>query len=163
VVEAAIDDFRVFEPACVPAAPYCTAGTSAAGCQATLSALGTPSASATSGFSVTAQGAEGGRSGRFYFGTSGKQALPWGTGTSLQCVVPPILRLDLLLSSGAVGSCNGTFLQDVNSNWCPGCPQGAKNPGAGALVQLQLWFRDPQSTSGKTTSLSDALEFLVHP
>jgi hypothetical protein len=28
-------------------------------------------------------------------------------------------------------------------------------------VQAQLWYRDPLSTSNQTTSLSDAIEFVV--
>ena len=35
--------------------------------------------------------------------------------------------------------------------------------GAGAIVQAQLWYRDPVNTSNQTTSLSDALEFAVCP
>ena len=31
------------------------------------------------------------------------------------------------------------------------------------LVQVQLWYRDPQSTSNQTTSLSDAIEACVTP
>ena len=31
------------------------------------------------------------------------------------------------------------------------------------LVQAQLWYRDPHSTSNRTTSLSDAIEFQVGP
>jgi hypothetical protein len=30
-------------------------------------------------------------------------------------------------------------------------------------VQAQLWYRDPDSTSNQTTSLSNALEFAVAP
>jgi hypothetical protein len=30
-------------------------------------------------------------------------------------------------------------------------------------VEIQLWFRDPQSTSNQTTSLSDAGEFTMAP
>ena len=45
----------------------------------------------------------------------------------------------------------------------PVLPQAAQNPGAAALVQAQLWYRDPASTSNQTTSLSDAIEFFVTP
>ena len=37
------------------------------------------------------------------------------------------------------------------------------NPGPGATVQVQTWFRDPGNTSSQTTSLSDALELTVCP
>ena len=53
--------------------------------------------------------------------------------------------------------------QDLNALWCPTCPNPAKNPGAGAVVQAQLWYRDPLSSSNQTTSLSGAIEFLVEP
>jgi hypothetical protein len=41
--------------------------------------------------------------------------------------------------------------------------QLGKNLGAGAVVQAQLWYNDPASTSNQTTSLSDAVEFGVAP
>ena len=43
------------------------------------------------------------------------------------------------------------------------CPWPTHNPGAGAVVQAQLWYRDPFGTSSQTTSLSDAIEFCVAP
>ena len=142
---------------------YCTAGTSASGCQAALSATGLPSATAGSGFALAASGVEGGKDGLYFFGTSGRQANSWGNGTSFQCVVPPVKRGGLLSGTGTSGLCDGGFSQDLNALWCPGCPKPAKNPGAGATVQAQLWYRDPQNTSNQTTSLSDALEFSVYP
>jgi hypothetical protein len=140
---------------------YCTAGTSASGCQASLSASGTASASAPAGFLLLASTVEGAKDGLFFFGTNGQQANPWGTGTSLQCVVPPVSRAGLLAGTGTVGLCDGALAQDLNALWCPSCPKAIKNPGAGATVQAQLWYRDPQSTSNQSTSLSDALEFGV--
>ena len=142
---------------------YCTAGTSASGCQALLSSTGAASATASSGFALVASGVEGQKDGLFYFGTNGRQANPWGSGTSFQCVVPPVTRAGLLAATGTVGACDGTFTQDLNALWCPSCPRPSKNPGAGALVQAQFWFRDPLNTSNQTTSLSDGLEFSVAP
>ena len=51
----------------------------------------------------------------------------------------------------------------MNALWCPTCPKPALNPGVGSVVQAQLWYRDPTNTSNQTTSLSDALEFVVEP
>jgi len=143
-----------------PPTPYCTAGTSASGCQAVLTGTGTPSASAPTGFFLSAAGVESGKSGMFFFGTSGRQAAPWGTSSSFQCVAPPVRRAGLLWSGGGFGSCEGAMAQDMNAHWLefPG-----KNPGAGALVQAQLWYRDPQNTSSETSSLSNAVEFTVAP
>jgi Tol biopolymer transport system component len=142
---------------------YCTAGISASGCQAAISATGQASASAASGFALIASGVEGGKDGQFFFGTSGQQASPWGNGTSFQCVLPPVTRAGLLTGSGTTGLCDGSFSQDLNAMWCPTCPKPGKNPGAGALVQAQLWYRDPLSTSNQTTSLSNAIEFVTAP
>ena len=147
----------------VSAATYCTAGTSAAGCQAVLQGTGSPSAVASSGFHVTAAGVEGQKNGILFFGVNGRQSNPWGNGTSMNCVIPPVTRAGLLAGSGTTGACDGAFTQDLNALWCPTCPKPNANPGAGATVQAQLWYRDPQNSSNQTTSLSDALEFPVGP
>jgi hypothetical protein len=153
------DDLE-FEPTAVS---YCEPGTSASGCRASIAASGTPSASAPSGFVLSATEVEGAKDGLLFFGTSGRQANPWGNGTSLQCVVPPVSRAGVLPGSGANGTCDGVFAQDLNAFWCAGCPKPGKNPGAGTLLQVQLWYRDPHSTSNQTTSLSNALEFMTGP
>ena len=142
---------------------YCTAGTSASGCSALLSATGAASATASTGFSLHAATVEGDKDGLFFFGVNGRQANPWGNGTSSQCVVPPVKRAGLLSASGTGGACDGSFSQDLNALWCPGCPKPNHNPGVGAVVQAQLWYRDPFNTGSQTTSLSDGLEFWVCP
>jgi choice-of-anchor B domain-containing protein len=165
LVEAAIDELEVVDIDCGTIAPtaYCTAGTSASGCRAALSASGTPSASAVSGFDLIASGLEGAKDGLYFFGTNGRQANSWGSSTSYQCVVPPVIRAGLLTGTGTPGTCDGIFTQDLNGLWCSTCPSPLKNPGAGAVVQAQLWYRDPLNTSNQTTSLSDAMEFTVTP
>jgi hypothetical protein len=49
---------------------------------------------------------------------------------------------------------------DLNAHWTA---KPSHDPGAGALVQLQLWYRDPFNTSNQSTSLSNALELTVQP
>jgi hypothetical protein len=161
--EVAIDNFRI--EALVPGVEtnYCTAGTSANGCQASISATGSASATATSGFDLMASNVEGAKNGIFFFGKNGRQASPWGSGTSYQCVVTPVMRGGLLTGTGTPGLCDGAFTQDLNARWCATCPRPLHNPGAGATVQTQLWYRDPFNTSNQTTSLSDAIEFVVAP
>ena len=62
---------------------------------------------------------------------------------------------------GTGGLCDGTFSHDMNARWTA---KPVQNPGAGAVVQAQLWYRDPWNTAtSKTTSLSDAIEFTVGP
>jgi hypothetical protein len=142
------------------AASYCSAGVSKSGCQATLSSVGMASATAASGFVVSAANVEGNKNGQFYWGVNGRQANAWGNGTSFRCVVPPTKRGGVQTGVGTNGACDGTFSQDLNTLWQT---VPAKNPGLGAQVQLQLWYRDPQSTSTQSTSFSDALEFVVCP
>jgi hypothetical protein len=150
----------VLGPLVTLAESYCTPGTSASGCQATLSTSGAASATAGAGFTVSASSVEGAKDGLYFFGTNGRQANSWGNGTSFQCVVPPIKRSGVLAGNGTNGACNGALSQDLNALWQA---NPTKNPGAGALVQAQLWYRDPANTSNQTTSLSDAVEFAVFP
>jgi hypothetical protein len=142
---------------------YCTAGTSASGCQAIISSQGHASATALSGFSLITSNVEGQKDGLYFFGTNGRQANSWGNGTSYQCVVPPVTRTPVVSGTGTVGMCDGQTVVDLNALWCPSCLFPQKNPGVGALVQAQLWYRDPMNTSNQTTSFSDAIEFPVKP
>jgi hypothetical protein len=149
---------------CTPAVVnYCTAGTSTGGCRASLSASGVASASAASGFTLSASDVEGARTGVFFFGSSGRQAAPWGGGTSFQCVLPPTARTGLMTGSGAQGACDATYARDLNALWCTTCPKANLNPQPGTVMQAQFWYRDPQNSASLSTSLSDALEFTVTP
>jgi len=149
----------VWDPAEAPVT-YCSAGTTALGCNALIGAQGHPSATAISGFDISAVGLQGQVNGLFFFGTGGRQASPWGNGTSFQCVVPPVVRTGLQTAGGTAGACDGTLLLDMNA-WMSAHP--AKAPGVAAVTQIQAWFRDPQNTSNQQTALSDALEFQVCP
>lgn len=139
---------------------YCTAGTSASGCQALLSASGTASATAPSGFTLSASTVEGQKDGLFFFSANGQQAAPWYGSTSFQCVVPPVIRTPSLPGTGTVGECDGLTIIDLNALWW-NVPN--KNPGGGAAINAQFWYRDPLNSSGTTTSLSNAIHIEVCP
>ncbi len=162
-MESSAGSAHVFHFAPLVPANYCTAGTSASGCSAAMGSSGMASATFPSGFVLTATGVEGNKNGLFYYGPNGRQAAPWGNGTSLQCITPPVKRGGLLSGVGTNGACNGSFGLDLNARWCPTCPKPTHNPGVGATVQAQLWYRDPANTGNQATSLSDALEFVVTP
>ena len=149
-----------FEFGCGNFLNYCTPGISASGCQATVSHTGTPSVSAASGFTIDISQVEGLKDGLIFCGSNGQQASPWGNGTSLQCVVPPVSRTGLQLGNGTAGSCDGVFSIDFN-HWMAANPATA--PRAGTVVQIQAWYRDPLTTSNQTTSLSNAGEFSICP
>jgi len=147
-------------PSCGVVINYCTPGTSASGCTPSLTTTGEPSATNAQPFVVSSTNMEGSKDGLFFYGTNGQQAVSWGNGSSFQCVIPPVKRGGLLNGTGTPNTCDGLLSQDINARWAA---KPAHNPGAGAIMQLQLWYRDPANTSNQTTSLTDAIEFVVCP
>ncbi len=148
-----------------PSAPpsavnYCTAGTTSNGCQAYMTGLGTPSAAAASGYTVTCNAAEGAQSGILFYGLS-SVATAWGTSGSFLCVKSPLERMGVQAMTGTAGLCDGAmsvdFLAYVAAN-----PSAVGTPfAAGNHVFFQGWFRDPPSP--KTTHLSDGLDVTILP
>ena len=51
----------------------------------------------------------------------GRQANPWGSGTSYQSVAPTVTRAGLMQGTGTAGACDGPFSKDLNALWCPTC------------------------------------------
>ncbi len=149
-------------PACnCPPVTYCTAGVTTNGCQAQMVASGTPSASATSGFTLQAQQVEGAKAGLIFYGVNGRHASPWGSGTSYLCVRSPTQRMNFHQTGGTAGQCNGTLSTDWSA-WLSVRPGALGVPfAAGQAVHAQAWFRDPPAP--KSTSLSNAIEFYVCP
>ena len=137
---------------------YCTAGTSSGGCTPTLSSVGVPRASATSGFTLTASGVDGQRSGLFLYGVSGPEQLVWGNGgTSYSCVRSPLQRMTAMNSGGTSGACNGTLSQDWNA-FRAANPSTLGAPfSVGDSVWVQAWFRDPPAL--QSTQRTQALAF----
>jgi len=154
-------DQNSYPDSCQAAVNYCTAGTTAWGCQAILSTSGYASATASNGFAVTATNTNGNVPGLFFFGTGGTTATPWGATSSFKCVASPVLRTGISTTSGVSGAC-GSMSRDLNSLWCPTCPRPGANPGVGSTVRLQAWFRDLFGPIPHT-ALSDAIEFHVLP
>ena len=76
-------------------------------------------------------------------------------------VVPPLRRTGFLPGVGTAGSCDGSFSRDLATFWWGASP--AVVPAAGSKAWVQLWHRDPQNPSNRTTGLSNALEILVCP
>jgi hypothetical protein len=144
-----------------PPLVYCTAGTTTNGCNAVISATGTPSASASSGFAIQVSGVEGQKQGILFYGITGPIAATWGSGSSYLCVKSPTQRTGSQGSGGTAGTCNGALALDWNA-YLNANPGALGNPfTAGDTVCAQGWFRDPPAP--KTTSLSNALRFTVAP
>jgi hypothetical protein len=148
-------------PDFAPPASYCTAGTSTNGCTPAIGFSGAPSASASSGFTLSASGVEGQKQGLIFYGASGALALPWGTGSSLLCVKSPTQRLPASNSAGTLNACDGVLASDWLA-FVSSTPGAIGAPlAAGDVFQAQAWYRDPPAS--KSTNLSNALEFTVTP
>ena len=133
---------------------YCTSQTTSSGCVPAMSATGTASASASSGFLVKATQVESNQFGVLFFGTDGPKSTPFHGG--YMCVKAPFQRLSVQ-NAGATGGppCLGEIVRDFAANGV------CASVGAGSTVWVQCWFRDPPSPS--TTGLTNGLEFAVGP
>jgi hypothetical protein len=148
---------------CPSIGAYCTAGVTTSGCTAMMTASGTPSASATSGFTLSMFNAEPQKQGILFYGinNSGFTPLPWGASSSFICVKSPTQRMTVQNTGGSLGQCNGTMSTDWNA-FRASTPGALGTPFAsGQNVYAQGWFRDPPSP--KTTNLSNAVRFTVCP
>jgi hypothetical protein len=95
---------------------YCEPSLSASGCQAALATTGSPSATAPAGFTVSARDLAGASEAVLLFGT-GPQPVPWGGGTSFQCIASPGGRSALQATAGTPGACDGSVSIDLNALW----------------------------------------------
>lgn len=163
ILDAGNSRLIVVASSCGNVVSYCTPGTTALGCVGAMSAAGAPDASAGSGFVIRASNLDGQRQGLIFYGVDNSSfaPLPWGFSSSFLCVKPPTQRLPIGSSGGTAGACDGELSADFNSFM-------AANPAAlggpfqgGEQIYTQAWFRDPPSS--KSTSLSDALSFVVCP
>jgi hypothetical protein len=153
--------FRIFG-SCSTSTSYCTAGTTSSGCVPSISGTGTPSASASSGFTIACAGVEGQKSGIVFYGVAGRVANPWAVGsTSTLCVKAPSQRMGTQNSGGTLGTCNGTLTEDWNAFRASHATALGSPFSSGDVVNAQGWFRDPLAP--KTTNLTNALEFVVQP
>jgi hypothetical protein len=141
---------------------YCTSSTTTNGCNPAMGASGTPSAAASSGFTLTCSMVEGQRFGIVFYGISGPNAAPWATGsTSFLCVKTPTQRTPSQSSGGTNGACDGALSIDFLA-YLAANPNALGQPvSAGQQFHAQSWFRDPPAV--KTTNLSDGLTFTMCP
>lgn len=139
---------------------YCTSKVDSAGCSPTVGFNGTSSASAGSGFTVSASSVLNQKNGQFFYGLSGQQLLPFGGGTL--CVRPPHRRTPLQNSGGAMGApdCSGSYAIDFNA-WIAGGADPALVPGV--AVDGQFWSRDPGFAPPDNVGLTQGAHFGIGP
>lgn len=145
-------------PSCAAATTYCTAKLNSLFCLPAIGSSGAPSASAGSGFNITASNILNNKSGLLFYGLNGQLANPFLGG--YLCVKAPTRRTAIQTSGGSPsgGDCTGTFTYDFNVRIASGVDTGLVQ---GALVDCQYWSRDP--TDSFTTNLTDALHFAICP
>jgi hypothetical protein len=142
---------------------FCTAGTTTNGCLATMSCVGTPSVSQSSGFVLTAQNVEGMKNGLIRYSLMPHPTMPpWGVGgTSFLCIKAPMQQTGIQNSGGTVNQCNGALSLDFLV-WASAHPAALGQPfTAGTSIYVQALFQDPPAV--KTTNLSDGLMFTLVP
>ena len=128
---------------CIPVASwsgYCTAKLNSQGCTPTISALGSPSASAGAGsFTIQAGQLINQQSGVLFYGST-SLAAPWKGG--FLCVGSPKVRMALAATGGAPSGtdCSGSVSYDMGAHIAAsGDPQLV----CGATIYSQVWSRDP--------------------
>jgi hypothetical protein len=142
-----------------PIAPvaYCTGKVNSLGCTPSMSFTGSPKAIPSAPFLINASNIISQKTGLLFYSHSPSSAAFQG---GFLCALPPTFRTPVQSSGGsASGSdCTGTYSLDFNARIASGIDSSLV---AGAEVFAQYWSRDPQSAS--TTSLSNALRFVINP
>jgi hypothetical protein len=126
----------------------CGSGTSVNGCTPLLTGSGLPSATATSGFTLTVIAMDGARPAGMFYGLR-QQPAQIGTGASYFCdpSVHQRIRGAWALSSGTPGSCDGSISVDLNAELASH-PSWHGAPFAfGQVLYVQAYNRDPGNPS----------------
>ncbi len=137
---------------------YCTAKVNSIGCTPAIGASGSPSASAGSGFNITASSVINNKNGLLFYSTNGASGLPFQGGTL--CAKSPIKRTSVQNSNGNAppNDCSGTFSFDFNVFIAGGTDP---NLVQGQQVNAQYWYRDPGFSPPNNTGLSNAVQFVI--
>jgi hypothetical protein len=159
-----LGDLDVVRPSCAfDWYDFCVPKTNSQGCGPKIAADGDTSLSSAAPLLVTCSQVLNNKTGLLFYGTNGAHNGAFQGGTL--CVKAPIARTPSQNSGGnpPPDDCSGSFAIDMKL-FATGALGGSPLPSlstAGTTVDCQWWSRDPMVAS--TTSLSDALEYVVTP
>ncbi len=142
-----------------PAVPstYCTSKVNSSGCTPSISYTGSASATSIAAFSIKATNVLNNKNGLLFYGFQ-SSGLAFQGGTL--CVKAPVKRTSVQSTHGnpPPTDCSGSMSFDFNAYTHSGLDPALI---VGRQVFAQYWSRDPSSAS--TTSLTNALSFVINP
>lgn len=144
---------------------YCIAKVTSNGCTPAIAATGASSATAVSGFTISASNVINNKTGFLLYSLNGQASIPFQGGTL--CLAAPLRRTPSTNSGGnpPPNDCSGVFSIDMNA-FAVGALGGTPHASLtmpGTVVQCQWWGRDPGFPLPNNTMLSDGLEYTVGP
>jgi hypothetical protein len=145
---------------------YCTAKVNSIGCTPSIASSGSASASASSGFTVSATNVRNQKPGLLLYSVTGRGSAPFQGG--FLCVLPPVRRSVGRNSAGAplpANDCSGVYTIDMNAfarGLLGGSPLSALSTPS-TLVDCQWWGRDPGFPAPNNSTLSNAIEYFICP